>query len=297
MTSTLPGGQSPTQRTLLLTRPMPEASEWAASLSDAGYAVELLPLMETTAPTLGEDQQSLAYWRENWPTASAVMVVSPAAARWFFASGSSAKSPSGREGAGRVDTRWWSPGPGTAKVLKPLLNAVGVPSVNIDCPGADAPQFDSEALWAVVSNQVTSESKILVVRGRSRLNENDADETAMRPGGDGRQWLLEQCRAMGAEVHACVAYERRPVEWSEAQWRAARQSTSPESAWLFSSSESIDLLRVRMPEQEWSEATALATHPKIASAATAMGFGTVISCRPGLSDVRAALESHWSSIQ
>ncbi len=289
-------GFTQARRTLLLTRPKPEAKQWASALRDSGYAVELLPLIETCPPTAAEDQKSLRYWREHWPTASAVMTVSPAAVRWFF--GSETENPRlSNLGADLSSTRWWCPGPGTANVLKPVLKGLGVSAAKIDSPGEDAPQFDSEALWKVVQQQVTPHSRILVVRGRSRFGQDGGFDAQSRPEGDGRQWLLDQCRIKGAEVHTCVAYERRSVLWSEAQLSAARNSDSPGTAWIFSSSESIELLQQRLAGHDWSGSTALATHPRIASAATALGFGVVISCRPGLSDVRSALESHWSPTQ
>jgi uroporphyrinogen-III synthase len=43
--------------------------------------------------------------------------------------------------------------------------------------------------------------------------------------------------------------------------------------------------------QAWSQARALATHPRIASAAQAMGWGDVRVCKPSLPQLLSSLES------
>jgi uroporphyrinogen-III synthase len=40
---------------------------------------------------------------------------------------------------------------------------------------------------------------------------------------------------------------------------------------------------------DWSQATALTTHPRIAASARTAGFGKVFSCRPALDAVVAQL--------
>ena len=46
-----------------------------------------------------------------------------------------------------------------------------------------------------------------------------------------------------------------------------------------------------LPDQDWGQARALVTHPRIAQAARAAGFGSVQECRPALADVVASIES------
>ncbi len=60
---------------------------------------------------------------------------------------------------------------------------------------------------------------------------------------------------------------------------------------MFSSSESIAQLEALAPGAEWREATALATHPRIAQRAREAGFGRVLECRPSLDAVVACLQS------
>jgi uroporphyrinogen-III synthase len=47
-----------------------------------------------------------------------------------------------------------------------------------------------------------------------------------------------------------------------------------------------------MPEQNWSQARALATHPRIAAAVSAQGWGQVVTCKGDLGSVREALAKH-----
>jgi uroporphyrinogen-III synthase len=61
--------------------------------------------------------------------------------------------------------------------------------------------------------------------------------------------------------------------------------------WLFSSSEAVAHLRSLAPGQSWSRACALATHPRIAQAARAAGFGVVCESRPTMAELIASIES------
>ena len=62
------------------------------------------------------------------------------------------------------------------------------------------------------------------------------------------------------------------------------------SVWLFSSAEGLDSLP-RLPTGDWSHARAIATHPRIAEAARAAGWGVVIESRPSVDDIVASIES------
>lgn len=155
----------------------------------------------------------------------------------------------------------------------------------IDTPPPAAEQFDSEHLWPVVRAQLAPGRRVLVVRGTSGAAEGD-------PSGQGRDWLIEQCRAAGAEVEACVAYRRERLPPGEADRERLRAASGPATVWLFSSSEAVQAL-----QGHWTagaRAVALATHPRIAEAARALGFTRVIRCRPTLADVGRGLES-WAS--
>lgn len=263
---------------VIVTRPAGEAGTWVAALQARGWVVHSLPLIDIGAP---RDPQVLARLHDaqaRWNHWDALMFVSTAAVQHFF----DGVVPGA--GAHRAGTRFWAPGPGTARVLADALQRLGLGPDRIDQPPADAPQFDSEHLWPVVSSQARPGARVLVVRGVS------ASADGMPAGGaegSGREWLLEQCRARGAEVDTCAAYERRAPRWSPSD----RTLASQDGLWLFSSSEAVAHLRTAMPATDWSRAGALCTHERIAAAARAAGFVHVHTSRPSLPDVLVALES------
>jgi uroporphyrinogen-III synthase len=149
----------------------------------------------------------------------------------------------------------------------------------VDAPSPRAAQFDSETLWQHVAGQVGEGDRVLIVRGE----ETDGNAA-------GRDWLAEQLVAAGAQVRAIAAYRRAAPVLSQAQ-RTCALLGATQGVWLFSSSQGIANLRGLLPSQDWSQARALATHPRIAQAARLAGFGVVCESRPSLDAVAAALES------
>lgn len=263
---------------VIVTRPAGEAGAWVAALQAQGWAAHSLPLIDIGAP---RDPQVLARLRDaqaHWSRWDALMFVSTAAVQHFF----DGAAPAG--GTHRTGTRFWAPGPGTARTLSVALQRLGLGPERIDQPPADALQFDSEHLWPVVSSQARPGARLLVVRGVS----TSADGATMGGiEGSGREWLMEQCRARGAEVEACAAYERHAPRWAPSDRALAEQ----DALWLFSSSEAVAHLWTAMPATDWSRAGALCTHERIAAAARAVGFVHVYTSRPSLPDVLVALES------
>lgn len=245
---------------VVITRPADEAGPWLTGLQQRGLAGLLLPLIEVAglpapvAPPL-----------EGF---NAVMWVSGNAVRFFLPS---------------VVKRWppglrcWAPGPGTAQALL----AGGIPAGLIDQPASDAPQFDSEALWAVVAGQMAPGRRLLLVRGRS--------PAVAAPASSGRDWLMRQCEAAGAQVQALPVYERRCPVWSPDQAAVASAAAADGSVWLFSSGEAVGHLLSLLPGQDWRHTPAVATHPRIAAALTEAGFGQVQTVRPTLDSVAGAV--------
>ncbi|MBY0455582.1 MAG: uroporphyrinogen-III synthase [Burkholderiaceae bacterium] len=264
---------------VLVTRPEREALHWVAALQARGIAAQALPLMAITAPA---DTSALHAARQRLAGYDAVMVVSGNAAQHFFESNTAlALAP---QAPVAIKTRVWVPGPGTAKTLQTL----GVDAARIDQPAADALQFDSEALWAQVRGQIRPGMRVLIVRG----TESDADTAPSAPNaGTGRDWLACQLQAAGAQVDFVVAYVRGAPLWTPAQRALAQQASSDASLWLLSSSQALAHLCAALPGQCWAQARALVTHPRIAQAARAAGFGWVKECRPALTEVVASIES------
>jgi uroporphyrinogen-III synthase len=211
----------------------------------------------------------------DWQAWQAVMFVSAQAVRFFFAERPVAAPWTG--------PRCWATGPGTRKAL---LQA-GVPEALIDSPAAEAAQFDSEALWQRVGPQVHAGGQpVLIVRGWD-ASANTGDALL----GAGRDWLAQQLQAQAVEVQFVVAYERCAPVWTSAQRALATQAATDGSVWYFSSSQAVAHLAQALPDQSWAMARCLATHPRIAQRAQALGFSTVCMVKPVLADVLASLES------
>ena len=260
----------------IVTRPEREAAQWVARLQARGIAASALPLIAITAVHSPALRQALEQAREQMGRYRAVMFVSGNAAQHFFESN---QAPTlDQQALTAINTRVWAPGPGTVAMLRDA----GVPGERIDAPGADAAQYDSEALWQVVAGQIGPGDRVLIVRGTSEPG---------AAGGTGRDWLAAQIGAAGGAVDFVAAYERRAPTLNADQLALARGAAGDGSIWLLSSSEAVAHLAAALPGQDWSRARALATHPRIAQAAREAGFGQVMQCRPAFNEVAASIES------
>jgi len=275
---------------VVITRPAGDAQAWVDVLQAAGHDALALPLIEVgPAKNLQPVVQAWALW----PNFQAVMFVSAQAVRYFFDSQPAAMRADAGPAASLTwarGPRCWATGPGTHKAL---LQA-GVPEACIDSPAADATQFDSEALWQRVACQVKAGQPVLIVRGNDVSLHADTPPSAMPHAplnGTGRDWLAQQLQAAGASPQFVVAYERRAPVWSVTQQAQAAQAASDGTVWCFSSSQAIHHLAQAMPTQSWAQARCLATHPRIAQTAQALGFGDVQMSKPSLADVLVSLES------
>jgi uroporphyrinogen-III synthase len=293
---------------VVVTRPEREAAAWVQGLQAQGLSAVPLPLLAFGPPS---DADSVARAWQALPQCDAVMFVSPQAVHAFWESRprvdfklnkplslgingesalvfadwpeQSAHIAAAHRKGNATGPRCWAPGPGTARAL----GEWGVPPACIDQPPAGAAQFDSEALWPVVQPSLRPGMQVLVVRG-----ESDAAADGQASGqGSGRDWLVRQCEAAGASVRFCAAYRRQSPQWGPGQLALAHQAVAAGAVWLLSSSESLGHLRRLLPTAAWGHATALATHPRIAQAARAFGFGHVWQSRPALADVAAQLHA------
>lgn len=259
---------------VIVTRPKRDADRWVLDLSARGFKAMALPLIEV-GPV--EHPEELVEVWQRLANYAGVMFVSGNAVEHFFAlKPSLALSFIGNS---TIKTRAWATGPGTANAL---LRA-GVAPQWLDTPAPDAGQFDSEALWRVVQSQVRQGDRVLIVRGGDSATGGGAGQ------GLGRDWFANRLAAAGAVAEFAVSYQRHAPIFSDQQQALARQAATDGSVWLFSSSEAVVNLTVRLPGQTWGSARALATHPRIAAAAKSAGFGVVGECRPTLTDVAASL--------
>jgi len=263
---------------VIVTRPAHEAAHWVRELAGHGIAAVALPLIAIGPCTEPGAIAALQAARERANRYRALMFVSGNAVAYFFDSKHPVALVAVADAASK--TRAWAPGPATAQALA----RAGVPLALIDGPAPDAPQFDSEALWKQVGGQLAPGDRVLIVRGQTGgLPES--------PQGTGRDWLARQIEHAGASVDFVVAYQRVAPVWDAPDIALARQAAHDGSVWLLSSSEAVMHLAAVLPGQDWAHARALVTHPRIAEAARAAGFGHISACRPSLKDVVASIES------
>ncbi len=260
---------------IIVTRPARDAERWVQALRQQGLPAEALPLIEIAA--LADAQPLRQAWQDIHAYA-ALMFVSSNAVIEFLASNPALAHMGRAQPAMNLIAnpalRFLAPGPGTAAALR----SAGVPDRQIDAPARDAGQFDSEALWAAIGEQPWQGRRVLIVRGQG------ADDT---PAGTGRDWLAQQFIAAGAQVEVVAAYQRRVPVFTPEQLQRMQAAAHDGSVWLFSSSEAV----ANLPPHDWSRSRAVATHPRIAAAVRAAGWGVVAGSRPALADIVASIES------
>ena len=269
---------------VIVTRPANEALGWVGQLQAQGVQALALPLIAIGPPA------DLAGVHGAWRALAdyaALMFVSGNAARQFFAlkpaeafaesawlALKNVANPTSRP-------RCWATGPGTVQALLAQAIAPG----RIDAPPTGAAQFDSQALWQVVASQVVAgASRVLIVRGVDEAPADGHEAT-------GRPWLHEQLVAAGARVDTVLSYRRNLPELSPHEHAALLAAAADGSVWLFSSSQAIEHLQRLAPQQDWAGARAIATHPRIAHAAQAAGFGVVCESRPLMAELVQAIKS------
>jgi uroporphyrinogen-III synthase len=256
-------------RRVILTRPSHENQTWASGLQAAGYEVLTWPLIDIKpVPRTLELSAALA----NLSAYQAVMFVSRNAVSHALA------IASGFDGR---STRCWVTGPGSRQAL----TDAGVPATAIDAPDDTVAQYDTEALWRVVQPALQTDKPVLILRG------TEANQTHTAVEGVGRDWLMQQLQAAGVKVQTLAVYQRQCPVWSQAQQAQAVEAAFNGSVWLFSSSQAVVNLQKLLPDQNWSAAHALATHARIAQAASDAGFKHVQICKPVLAAMLASLES------
>ena len=249
---------------VVVTRPEQDASAWVDSLNEAGFKTIRFPLLQLTEfLTTQTALDALALLKRS----QAVMFVSANAVRFL--------AQALRQQPDWVHhfqlARAWCTGPGTAAALAQC----GIPFGQIDQPAAQAKQLDSEALWEVVASQVGQDMNVLFVRG--------ADESGTTAG---RDWLALELEKAGIKVSAIAAYQRTPIQLTEAQ-----QFVADGAIWVFSSSAALQALAAQCPQVDWSMAKATVTHPRMADLAQKMGWGAVAIAPPGLSSLQASIKS------
>ena len=224
------------QPTAVLTRPAGRNEALAARLCAAGWQALLLPALvleslEYTDPIPAPGDFDL------------VVFVSGNAARLYLAQANLAEGWPAATLAATV-------GPASAQALREAPQFG--PKSRIVHPSADAPAYDSEALWQVLSSQALPR-RALLVRGEA-----------------GRDWLAERLAQAGVDVHSHVLYRRRPAAWPQGAVRQLRRladdAQAPPAVWLLTSIASIDAVadaaRAAGLFEWWARSRFVVTHPR-----------------------------------
>ena len=260
---------------VIVTRPQKEAVAWVERLTQHGFDTASVHLIDIApAPDLAPLAQAWAQLEDF----DAVMFVSGNAVTHFFAN-----QPQGVTlpfTSAHSRPRAMVTGPGSYAALV----ALGAAPQAIDAPALDGGQFDSETLWQHVRNQVTPGFRVLIVRG-------DSGDQGSSTQGVGRDWFAQQVAGAGGQCAFVVAYQRLAPVWSLDEKNSIMAAASDGSFWLLSSTEALGNLIASLPKQNWDHAKAVATHPRIAKAAHAAGFGMVLESRPLIQEVIASIES------
>ncbi|MBI2731959.1 MAG: uroporphyrinogen-III synthase, partial [Aquabacterium sp.] len=140
---------------MLVTRPEPQASVWAADLQSNGLVAHALPLIAIGGPV---DPQAVQQTWRDMASLRLLMFVSPAAVEWFFK-----LRPEGATWA--PGTLAATPGPGTAHSLLTAGQTAGLQAKQVLSPEASAEQFDSEALWPVLAPLDWQGRQVAIISG------------------------------------------------------------------------------------------------------------------------------------
>lgn len=244
---------------VIVTRPAAQAAVWVDKFKACGLDAVAMPLIGIQPAA---DRNAVVQAWLRLPSRDLVVFVSPNAVEEFFAC-----RPHGAPWPDRVLAG--SVGPGSTQALR----AHGVPADAIAQPRDDALQFDSEALWARLSDRPWDGRSVLIVRGDG-----------------GREWLADTLKAHGAQVDFVAAYRRVPAAPDEGLLQQAVQDPAGH-VWFFSSSEAVTHLREARPLLDLGRSVAVATHPRIAQRARDCGFGVVHECPPTPDGVMACIQS------
>ncbi len=163
-------------------------------------------------------------------------------------------------------------GPGSRAAAARALTAHGQGEAMPAMVSAPTEQADSEGLWQALNRarpQGWNGTRVLILRG-----------------GTGREWLAERMQECGAQVQRLAVYRREAPVPDAPTLARLREVLEHPSVWLFSASEAVRNLDVLLHAGGFDKVNALAqrralaTHPRIAQAARAIGFGRVDVCVP-----------------
>jgi uroporphyrinogen-III synthase len=261
---TISGAPAPARGTVVITRPRAQAEPLASRLRGAGFATQVLPLLEI-APL--DDDAKLRAALAELAAYALVAFVSPNAIDAAFA-----------------HVPHWPAGVDIAVLgegSRAALERHGLPAgVRVHCPPNGDPS-DSEHLLAALDLAPLRGRKVLIVRGQS-----------------GRELMADGFRAAGAEVTTVAAYTRQvPPLTLELRIRLRDLLAQP-NTWVITSSEALRGLAALaaaagLPDHvaKLQQQHFFVPHARIALTARELGLPLVTLTASGDEGVFAALQS------
>jgi uroporphyrinogen-III synthase len=249
---------------VVVTRPLAQADQLAASLTAAGRRVEVLPLLQIlplpdAAPLQAELARLSRYRLVAFVSPNAIDAAFAHLAAWpaqvaIAVMGQGSRDALARHGVTAAN----------ATIFSPL----------------DPERSDSTTLFAALDAAALRSAPVLIVRGDS-----------------GRQFLAEALQAAGAEVTQVAAYRRAAPEFSPELGRRLAELAARSCDWIITSSEALRVLLalirhigepdivVKMLQQHL-----IVPHARIAQTARELGFGKITLTASGDEALIAALQ-------
>ncbi|GAA5234715.1 uroporphyrinogen-III synthase [Verticiella sediminum] len=247
-----------TEWSAVLTRPAGQSAELAARLRALGWRVHDWPALLLTGLPAIDVPQPGAF--------DLVIFVSGNAARFYLEQLATAR------GTLRVgwpaDVAVGAVGPSSAGAVRRLLGD----TVELLAPAPDAPVFDSEALWAVLSRGPLPR-EVLIVRGGEGRE------------GHGRPWLAGRLADAGVRVTLYAAYRRAPARWPAYRLRQLRawRAAGRHPVWHVSSREGLAAILQQVGPADavagWTGGRVVVGHPRIADAVAAVAHSCGVATR------------------
>lgn len=236
--------------TFLVTKPGAAGAALVSALRAAGATALFLPAFEIEPPV---DPAAARAQLARLSTFDLAIFVSPAAVR---------ATRDLLRGPWPIEVRIAAVGAGTADSIH---DALALPAaVQVIAPPAPAAEEapGSEALWPVLRDLVPAPRRVLVLRAEQ-----------------GREWLGERLRDLGAEVQAIAVYRRSSRPWTSYVAPAeVEAAVAAAPTIVVTSSEAARIVRENLDAIDpaaAARATLVTMHPRIAAALAAAGFAHV----------------------
>lgn len=227
---------------VVVTRPADKASELISSVAELGFEVRHHPLIEIRRFEDDDSAVSRACRQKilDIDHYDAVIAISQNAAEAGFGWMDDywPQMP--------VGLRWYAVGPTTAAVYREY-------DIDAEMP---VDRYDSEGVLALPSLQQVEGEKILIWRGVG-----------------GRETLASVLRERGARVDYAEFYERRQIEWAEADWEKTLQGAP---VLLLSSGQALDIAQQQIPDIATRVSTIIVPSERVATYARQQGCTDVV---------------------